>query len=57
MRVNWESIGFKYKSIKHESQKISNFLTKCLQNHMGPIKQLKYDLSTEEVMKMAAVSR
>ena len=47
----------KYASIEKESQNIISLLAECLPRYEKEIKDLKYDLNNEEVMKVAEISR
>ena len=47
----------KYASIEKESQNIISLLAECLPRYQKEIKDLKYDLNNEEVMKVAEISR
>jgi hypothetical protein len=47
----------KYASIEKESENIISLLAECLSRYEKDILGLKYDLSNEEVMKVATISR
>jgi len=50
-------MNMKYRSIEKESENIMNLLAKCFNKYQKELKNLKNDLSDDEVMLVAEIAR